>query len=175
MFQNYLKLLKTLQNIYKTTPFSPINNPHDVSIKLLLDLQTKAHPILSTNPYLSKLSQLLRNIKTLLEKLEKYQGYGLKSLLCRQITKYKISQVAYAIEAEIQAYFDRKSVQNLVKILEESENEEEKVKVLIEFIKRRVRELAALAIEALASFNRKCVCGACVNGINNSKLDINGV
>lgn len=197
------KLLQVLKNASKDLQNNPIftsNNPHDESAKLLLDLHVKSQSLLSTNSNLSKLCQLLSNLKTLLEKLQKCQGYGLKSLLHRQVTNYKISQVAYAIEAEIQAYFDRESVQKLVKILEESETVEEKVKVkmLIGFTKRvssqgfdrdfqdlilkakvfsvlemllcdsscskRVREHAALAIAALASFNRNVFVGLVLMG-----------
>ncbi|KAK8491366.1 hypothetical protein V6N11_061530 [Hibiscus sabdariffa] len=79
------------------------------------------------------------NLKSQLEKLKKYQGYSLPRFLGRQILNYKIYQVASAIETEIQAYFDRESVQNLVGTLEESADEDEKVKVLVEFEKRLSR------------------------------------
>ncbi|GAV60537.1 hypothetical protein CFOL_v3_04067 [Cephalotus follicularis] len=105
-------------------------------IKALLELANEADNILSTDIHLFKLSQSLGNLKALLEKLEKSQSYGLKSILSRQVTNYKISQLAHAIEAEIRAYIDRKSIRNLVMKLEESENEDEKVKFLIEFEKR---------------------------------------
>ncbi|KAJ4707854.1 Armadillo-like helical [Melia azedarach] len=130
LLENLRKSLKDLQN----NPIFTSNGSYS-DIKSLLELHTKADSVFSKNPGLSKLSQLLCSIKTLLEKLEKFQDFGLKSLLSRQITGYKISQLAYSIEAEIQACIDRDSVENLVKTLL-SEKEDEKVEVLIEFIKR---------------------------------------
>ncbi|KAL4334836.1 hypothetical protein GQ457_07G037710 [Hibiscus cannabinus] len=73
------------------------------------------------------------------------KGYSLPRFLGRQIINYKIYQVAYAIETEIQAYFDRESVQNLVGTLEESADEDEKVKVLVEFEKRLSRALISMS------------------------------
>jgi|UniRef100_A0A2N9FH47 hypothetical protein len=109
-------------------------------IEALSNLEAEAGTLLSTDPYLFNLSQLLCNLKTLLGKLEKYQGYSILSHLCCQITNYKICQVACKIEAEIQAFLDRVSVQNLVRTLKESvDDEDEKVKVLIEF-KNRVSQ-----------------------------------
>ncbi|KAE8656619.1 Purple acid phosphatase 26 isoform 1 [Hibiscus syriacus] len=67
------------------------------------------------------------------------EGYRLPCILRRQIIKYKIYQVACAIETDIQAYFDREIVQNLVGTLEGSADEDEKVKVLVEFEKRLSR------------------------------------
>ncbi|KAE8682565.1 Purple acid phosphatase 26 isoform 1 [Hibiscus syriacus] len=61
------------------------------------------------------------------------EGYSLPCILRHQFINYKIYQVAYAIETEIRAYFDRESVQNLVGTLEGSADEDEKVKVLVEF------------------------------------------
>ncbi|XWS70457.1 hypothetical protein CRYUN_Cryun03dG0049900 [Craigia yunnanensis] len=131
LLKSLLKASKELQ----TNPIFATKKPQS-TIEPLLDLEKNANPILCSDPNLFKLSQLLRNLKTLLEKLQKYQGYCLPCILRRQILNYKIYQVAYAIETEIQAYTDRESVQNLVETLEDSDDEDKKVKVLIEFEKR---------------------------------------
>ncbi|KAK1551438.1 hypothetical protein Q3G72_035556 [Acer saccharum] len=130
-------LKKASRDLQNNTIFTS-NDSHVASIKLLLDLEIKPDSVFSTNLNFFSLNQLLCNLKTLLVKLEKYQG--LSSLLHSQIIKYKISQVAYAIEKEIQAYIDRESVKNLVKVLEkptdDEEEEKEKIEVLIEFVQR---------------------------------------
>ncbi|GLT77141.1 hypothetical protein SLA2020_487530 [Shorea laevis] len=136
---NHLQiLLKSLQKASKDLQNVPIfaKNKTPFSIDSFLDLDKDANTILSSNPELFKLSELLCYLKTLLEKLQKYQGYSLTSFFRRQITNYKIYQVAYSVDAEIQDYIDRESVKNLVNTLEESDEEDEKVRVLIEFEKR---------------------------------------
>ncbi|KAK5830232.1 uncharacterized protein LOC108472597 [Gossypium arboreum] len=136
--QQLFSLLTSLQKASKDLQKTPIFSTHEPQStrEPFLHLEKDANPILSNDPHLSKLSQLLCNLKTLLEKLQKYQGYTLPSILRRQIINYKIYQVAYSIDTEIQAYFDRQSVQNLVETLEGSDDEDEKVKVLAEFEKR---------------------------------------
>ena len=163
------------------------------TFEALSKLEAEGGNPLSTDPNLFKLSQLLCNLNTLLEKVENSQGYSLSSLLRRQITSYKISQVAFTIEAEIQAFLDRENVQILARTLKDSEaDEDEKVKVLIEFRNRvcqgfnrdfqdlvlrakvfsiletilcdsmcsnRVRDQAALVIDALVRFNKNVFVG----------------
>lgn len=162
------------------------------TFEALSKLEAEAGNLLSTDPNLFIISQLLCNLNTLLEMLEKSQGYSLGSLLCRQITSYKISQVAFTIEAEIQAFLDRENVQILARTLKDSEDEDQKVKVLIEFRNRvcqgfnrdfqdlvlrakvfsiletilcdsmcsnRVRDQAALVIDALVRFNKNVFVG----------------
>ncbi|XVF35624.1 hypothetical protein REPUB_Repub18cG0162100 [Reevesia pubescens] len=136
--QQFLSLLKSLQKASKDLQKNPIfaaNKPLSI-IEPILDLEKGANTIVCNDPNLFKLSQQLCNLKILLENLQKYQGYCLPCILRRQIIYYKIYQVAYAIDTEIQAYTDRESVQNLVETLEDSDDEDEKVKVLIEFEKR---------------------------------------
>lgn len=199
--EHVLKLLESLRKALKdiqSNYFFTSNASSYAPIKFLLEPETKPYSVLFETPCLSKLSQLLCNLKTLIEKLEKIQDHGLKSLVRRQITRHKISQVVKSIEAEIRAYFDRVSVVNLVKTLElEESEEEEKVEVLSEFTKRmlkgfdidfqdlvlkakvfsilekllcdsncskRVREHVALAIDALASFNRNVFVGLVLMG-----------
>lgn len=193
----YLReISKNLQNI----SFFTSNNSVIAAVKPLLDLDIKADSIVFNNPYLSNLSQLLRSLRNLVESLDKFQGYGVKSVLRRPIINYKISQTAYAIEAEIQAFMDRESIRNLVRKLKESDDqEEEKVRLLTEFVNRvsdgfdrgfqdlilkgrvfptleslicdcddrcskRVRENAAMAVSALASFNKNVFVGLVLMG-----------
>ncbi|XVF89346.1 hypothetical protein PTKIN_Ptkin19aG0122900 [Pterospermum kingtungense] len=136
--QQLFAQLKSLQKASKELQKYPIfaTNKPQSTIEPFLDLENNANSILCNDPNLFKLSQLLCNLKTLLEKLEKHQGYSLLCILRRQIINYKIYQVAYAIETEIQAYIDGESVQSLVETLEYSVDEDEKVKVLIEFENR---------------------------------------
>ncbi|KAF3950283.1 hypothetical protein CMV_023940 [Castanea mollissima] len=163
------------------------------TFEALSKLEAEAGNLLSTDSNLFMVSQLLCNLNTLLEKLEKSQGYSLSSLLCRQISSYKISQVAFTIEAEIQAFLDRENVQILARTLKDSDaDDDQKVKVLIEFRNRvcqgfnrdfqdlvlrakvfsiletilcdsmcsnRVRDQAALVIDALARFNKNVFVG----------------
>lgn len=199
--EHVLKLLETLRKALEdiqNNSFFTSNASSYAPIKFLLDLETEPYSVLSKTPCLFKLSQLLCDLKTLIEKLEKIQDHGLKSLIRRQITRYKISHVVKSTEAEIQAYFDRVSVVSLVRTLELEESEDEKkVGVLSEFAKRLlkgfdidfqdlvlkakvfsilekllcdgnrskiVREHVALAIGALASFNRNVFVGLVLMG-----------
>ncbi|GMI81499.1 hypothetical protein HRI_001819200 [Hibiscus trionum] len=136
--QRLLSLLKSLQKASKDLQKPPFFSTHEPqsTIEHFLELEKDESPVFDNHPNLFKLSQLLCNLKTQLEKLQKFQGYSLPCILRRQIIKYKIYQLGYAIETEIQAYFDRESVQNLVGKLEGSADEDEKVKVLVEFEKR---------------------------------------
>ncbi|GMI92474.1 hypothetical protein HRI_002916700 [Hibiscus trionum] len=139
--RHLLSVLKSLQKASKDLQKIPIFSTHEPqsTIDSFLDLEKDANPIFYNDPNLLKLSRLLCNLKSLLEKHKKYQGYSLPRILRRQIINYGIYQVAHAIETEIQAYFDRESVQNLVGTLEESVDEDEKLKVLVEFEKRLSR------------------------------------
>ncbi|XVE97395.1 hypothetical protein REPUB_Repub03eG0015600 [Reevesia pubescens] len=138
--QQLFSLLNSLQKASKDLQKNPIfatnYEPQSTIEPFFLDLEKSANTSFCNDPNLSKLSQLVCNLKTLLEKLKKYQGYSLSCILRRQIINYKIYQVAYAIETEIQAYTDRESVQNLLETLEDSDDEDEKVEILIEFEKR---------------------------------------
>lgn len=138
-------LLQALKNASKDLQNNPIfvlsRNQTDpkAAIETLLELSTKANAILSSDPSLFNISHSLTNVRELLRDLENFQGYGILSIFYRQITKYKISQIGYEIEAQLQAYIDRETVFDTVQSLEEeSEDEDEKIAVLIEF-KNRVK------------------------------------
>ncbi|CAI0474858.1 unnamed protein product, partial [Linum tenue] len=105
---------------------------------VILDLETEsaATSLLSSDPNLFKLSKLLTDLKTLHRDLEKLSGYSLKSILRRRITAYRIYQLGSKIEAEIQVYFDREQIQKLARTLQLTEEEEEKFRLLEEFVER---------------------------------------
>jgi hypothetical protein len=132
-----LEALKKTSKDLRSNPISPTSTHNsETTVEALSKLEAEAAAVVSTNPYLFNLHRLLCSLKTLLETLEKSQGYSFKPLLCRQITNFRISQVACKLEAEIQAFLDRESVQNLVRTLPESADEEQKVKVLADFRNR---------------------------------------
>ncbi|AES73603.1 hypothetical protein MtrunA17_Chr3g0137451 [Medicago truncatula] len=121
----------------KTNPFTFLfKTDSKAAVEALLELESKAITIFSTNPNLYNLSHSLTTLKTLIENLEKCKGYGLKSILQRQIISYKISQASSSLESEIQTYLDRVIIINLVKTLQEQNNEDEQVKAIVEFEQR---------------------------------------
>ncbi|KAE8700318.1 hypothetical protein F3Y22_tig00110557pilonHSYRG00209 [Hibiscus syriacus] len=136
--QHLFSLLKSFQKASKDLQKSPLFSSHEPqsTVERFLDLEKDESVAFDDHPNLFKLSQMLCNHKTHLEKLQKYQGHSLPCILGRQIINYKIYQVAYAIETEIRAYFGRESDQNLVGTLESSADEDEKVNVLVEFENR---------------------------------------
>ncbi|EEF46932.1 conserved hypothetical protein [Ricinus communis] len=131
--QSLKKSSKHLQN--KSTFIT--HNPQP-AIEALFELHREHETIFSSNPKLSKLSELLFTLRTLLQKHKGSPGNSLKSLIHRQIINYRIYQVAFAIEAEVQACIDQENVQNLVKISQDQEtvSEEERLRVLKEFENR---------------------------------------
>ncbi|KAK7351372.1 hypothetical protein VNO77_10773 [Canavalia gladiata] len=139
-----LTLLNALKEASKELQINTNSNPLSFlfktdskpAIDALLDLETKALATFSTDPNLRNISHSLCSLRTLIEKLDKYQGYGLRSLLRRHLTNYKISQLARSIESQIQSYIDRVTVRDLVKTLQEPCGEEEQVKALVEFQQR---------------------------------------
>ena len=138
-----LPLLQSLKKASKDLHINPVSeilyqNNSKSAIEALLELGSKADSIVSQNPTLFiNLSPLLTNLKTLLQKLEKLQGFNLRSIFFRSITKYKIFQIAHAIESEIESYIDREIVYDLVTKLGKSTDEiNEQVKILIEFRNR---------------------------------------
>ncbi|KAJ1413165.1 Armadillo-type fold [Sesbania bispinosa] len=132
-------LRETCKDLHsKTNPFSFLLFKTDsmAAIDALLELEAKAVSIFSTDPNLRNLSHSLSTLRTLIENLHKCRGYGLRSLLRRQITSYQISQLACSVESQIQAYIDRVTVQDLVKTLVGPCGEDEKLKALVDFEER---------------------------------------
>ena len=133
---DFLEALKKASKDLQINPVFITNDPQP-SMETILNLESEVDTILSTDPDFFKLSQLLRNLKTLFGKLERYREYSLKSFFFRQITRCEIYQVAFTMEIEIQACIDKEYVQNLVKTLQEVVGiEEEKVRALKRFERR---------------------------------------
>ncbi|PON71330.1 Coatomer beta subunit [Parasponia andersonii] len=134
-----LPLLQALRKAIKDLQINPISgllcqNNTKPAIAALFELETIAEPIISENPSLFiNLSRLLVNLRTLLQNLEKLQGFNLRSLCFRPITNYKILQISRAIEPEIESCIDREIVLELVTELGRSTDENERVRILIEF------------------------------------------
>ncbi|PON89870.1 LOW QUALITY PROTEIN: Coatomer beta subunit [Trema orientale] len=134
-----LPLLQALKKAIKDLQINPVSgllcqNNTKPAIEALFELETTAEPIISENPSLFiNLSRLLVNLRTLLQNLEKLQGFNLRSLCFRPITNYKILQISRAIESEIESCIDREIVLELVTELGRSTDEDEQVRILIEF------------------------------------------
>lgn len=134
-----LEFLEALKKASKDLQINPIfiTNDPQPNMESILNLESEVDTVLSTDPDFFKLSQLLCNLKTLFEKLERYREYSLKSFFFRQITRCEIYQVAFTMEIQIQACIDKEHVQNLVKTLQEVVGiEEDKVRALKRFERR---------------------------------------
>ncbi|OVA10979.1 hypothetical protein BVC80_1349g7 [Macleaya cordata] len=132
-----LEALKRASQDLKNKPSCRKEDSNSSAIKALLELETEADNILSKDPNLSSLSNYLSNLKNLVNNLEKSQGgHSIRSFLRRRVSNHEISRVAESIETEIQAWIDRESVENLVKVLQKSVDEDEKVKLLAQFENR---------------------------------------
>nr|DAD45019.1 TPA_asm: hypothetical protein HUJ06_003249 [Nelumbo nucifera] len=134
--QVVLKVLEALRQASNDLKRKPSLGKDASAIKALLELETEADNILSSDPNLSRLSCHLSNLKTLVDNLQQSQGYSLRSFLRRRVSNHEISRIAGSIEIEIQAWIDRESVENLVSSLHGSVSEEEKIKLLIQFESR---------------------------------------
>ncbi|KAA8525498.1 hypothetical protein F0562_007353 [Nyssa sinensis] len=135
--QHKLRLLQALKKASKDLHKKPIcSKPESDAIKAILQLESEAEAKFSTDPSLSKLSELLLNLKTSLQKLEQSQQYGLWPFLCCQITNYDISKIANSIQIEAKGLIDQEIIRNLVRVLQESVDEDEKMEALIQFEKR---------------------------------------
>ena len=131
-----LKAIKKASRDLHTTPISFTNTSQSAIVKSLLELKNEANSILSADPSLLNLSRLLNSLKSLLDKLQSSQGYGVRSFIRRQFTYYEASRVGNAIMGEIKAWSDHESLKNIVKTMEESGDEDEKIEVLKEFQSR---------------------------------------
>ncbi|KAI4376883.1 hypothetical protein MLD38_014591 [Melastoma candidum] len=127
---------KDLQSSY-TFFLSPGPQP---IIHKLLSLANQLNPFLQSDPRLYKLTQLLSDLRKLHEDLESSQGYGVGSFLRRQRIYYNLSWAGLEIDREIQAYVDKEAVSKLVTALRDTsaevEDDDEKVRLLIEFEER---------------------------------------
>ncbi|KAL2346697.1 hypothetical protein Fmac_000697 [Flemingia macrophylla] len=145
--QRLLTLLNALQQPAKhlhtaTTPFSFLfKTQSHAALDTLLDLEIKAHAAFSADPCLHTLSLTLSSLRTQIENLRNLQGCSPSSLLSRHLTLRKISNLARALDAQIQSYLDRVTVGDLVHALQEPSlgEEQEHVNALVEFRERLSR------------------------------------
>ncbi|GAB4854605.1 hypothetical protein Ancab_023187 [Ancistrocladus abbreviatus] len=121
------------------------------AIKAFLELENQSNAVLSQYPDLFKLSQHLAHLKTIINKLKSCQDYSFGSFICRRSSGYQITRIASLISKEIRLLLDRESIEVLVEVLQESLDEEEKMKVLEHFEARLSRgfdrELQDLILE----------------------------
>ncbi|EXB66616.1 hypothetical protein L484_024912 [Morus notabilis] len=129
-----LEALKQASRDLQAHPSPDSDDSNSSAIKALLELETESDTILSKDPNLSTLSQLLARLKTHVETLQKSRAHhGISSFVARRVSTYSISRVAVSIGTEIQAWIDRESVENLARALRERENEDELVGLLTQF------------------------------------------
>ncbi|KAL6965498.1 hypothetical protein U1Q18_036550 [Sarracenia purpurea var. burkii] len=140
--QQVLKVLEALKQAshdLQSNPTPKSGDSNSSAIKALLELETEADSILSTDPYLSALSHHLSYLKSIVVSLEKSRSrHGLRSFLTRRVSNHEISRVAISIESEIQAWIDRESIENLARALKilpplSAAEEESLIRMLIEF------------------------------------------
>lgn len=110
-------------------------------IKVLLELETEADTLLSTDPNLATLSRHLSSLKTLVRSTTRRhrRGGALLAFLTRRLSALEVSRLAAAIESDIQAWIDRETVGQLLDALRchESESaEEQKLNALARFENR---------------------------------------
>ncbi|PON42740.1 Coatomer beta subunit [Parasponia andersonii] len=135
-----LKVLEALKQACRDLEANPSLDSDDSNssaIKALLELETESDTILSKDPNLSTLSQLLARLKTLVQTLQSSRArHGLASFLTRRVSTHSLSRVAAAIGSEIQAWIDRESVGALTRALRdpfEDEDEDELARLLTQF------------------------------------------
>ncbi|KAG6589816.1 hypothetical protein SDJN03_15239, partial [Cucurbita argyrosperma subsp. sororia] len=159
-----LEALKQASHELQAHPSPRSGKFNSPAIKALLELEVESDKILSSDPNLLTLAQHLGNLKALVETLQKCRGYGLRSFLTRRFATNSVSQVAGLIEAEIQAWIDRESLESLVRGLKEpSDDENELIKLLVQFENRLAqgfnRELQDLMLKSkVFSFLESIVC-----------------
>ncbi|MCL7048344.1 hypothetical protein MKW94_023397 [Papaver nudicaule] len=134
--QQILKVLQALKQISQDLKNKPTENPNSTPIKALLELETEGDTILSKDPNLHNLSNHLTKLKQVIHSLPN-GTHGIRSFIRRRVTNHEISKLAESIEKEIQAWIDRESVENLVKLVQNSEaDDDEKVRLLTQFENR---------------------------------------
>ncbi|XP_077216576.1 uncharacterized protein LOC143851134 [Tasmannia lanceolata] len=131
-----LTVLEALKEASQKLQNEPKNTTNSYAIKALLELEPESN-IFYNDSNLCTLSQHLSHLKTLVQNLHNSEeNTGIRSYFRRRAIGCEISSIAGLIETEIQAWIDREKVENLVKALAKGEDEEEKVKLLIELENR---------------------------------------
>ncbi|KAI3983773.1 hypothetical protein MKX01_001177 [Papaver californicum] len=133
--EQVLKVLQALKQISQDLKNKPTQNLNSNSIQALLELETEGDTILFKDPnlqiHLTKLKQVIHNY------LQNSTGsHGIRSFIRRRLTYHEISKLAESIETEIQAWIDRESVENLVNLVQNSDDDDEKVRLLSQFENR---------------------------------------
>ncbi|KAI3890120.1 hypothetical protein MKX03_020021 [Papaver bracteatum] len=141
--QQVLKVLQALKQISQDLKNKPTQNLNSNSIKALLELETEGDAILFKDPNLQNLSNHLTKLRQIIQNNHLPNSHthgGIRSFIRRRITNHEISKLAESIETEIQAWIDRESVENLVKFVQNTDDNEsdddEKVKLLTQFENR---------------------------------------
>lgn len=165
-----LEALKQASHDLQTHPSPDSDESNSSAIKALLELETESDTILSKDPNLSTLSQLLSRLKTHVEALQKSRAHhGLASFVTRRVSTHSISRVAESIGTEIQAWIDRERVESLTRALKDREkaatpeNEDELFNLLTQFEDRVSqgfnRELQDLVLKSkIFSFLESALC-----------------
>lgn len=124
-----LEALKQASHELQANPSSLLDSDdssNSSAIKALLELETESDTILSNDPNLSTLSQLLSRLKTLVQTLhDSNNGLSITSFLTRRVSTHSASRVAASIESEIQAWIDRETVENLTRSLREQQHQQQ--------------------------------------------------
>ncbi|CAN0877542.1 hypothetical protein LINGRAHAP2_LOCUS11946 [Linum grandiflorum] len=143
LISSFLNSLRGAANdLHNNNPFFSSSSSTQPAIEAILELEHEfGNYLLSSDPNLFKLSQLLHDLKTLHRSLEKSSGDRLiNSFLRRRIAAYRIHKLSFKIAAEIRLYFDRQEVQRLARTLQgrtdDEEEEEDQVRVMEELAKR---------------------------------------
>ncbi|CAM8979742.1 unnamed protein product [Rhodiola kirilowii] len=135
-----LEALKQASQDLQTRSSTPDDSSNS-AIKALLELETESDALLSTDPHLSTLSDLLSHLKSAVLTLRQARGRrNFKSFFTRRFSTHSISKLAGSIEGEIQSWIDRESVEKVARALHvapEAE-EEEKVVNLVALLENRV-------------------------------------
>ncbi|KAJ6745411.1 ARMADILLO-TYPE FOLD PROTEIN-RELATED [Salix koriyanagi] len=160
----FLEALKKASKDMQTNPIFITNDPQP-SMESILNLESEVDTILSSDPNFFKLSQLLCSLKTLSEKLRRFQEHSLKSFFSRQITK-TLEEVADIEEEKVRVLkrFERRLSQGFDRDFQEVVLRG-KVFAILESIlcdstrSTRVREHVAHTVVALVRFNRDVFVG----------------
>ncbi|KAK4257446.1 hypothetical protein QN277_007033 [Acacia crassicarpa] len=134
-----LQALKEASHNLQANPSQHTDDANSAAIKALFELHSESDTILSGDPNLSYLSQLLTDLKDLVESHRNTKrGLGLGSFLRRRTSAHSISRIAGSIESEIQKWIDRESVGDLSRALREPMRDEEELVNLLVQLEERV-------------------------------------
>uniref|UniRef100_A0A7N0U7R6 Uncharacterized protein n=1 Tax=Kalanchoe fedtschenkoi TaxID=63787 RepID=A0A7N0U7R6_KALFE len=128
------RVVKALKAASHEFPKKQIVSPElssSSAITALLEVDEKI-----SDPILTKLAQLLTDLKTLVQKLREHQGYSVTDFVRRRLIGYEASRVVASIEEVVDQWVDREVALHLVETLEKSDSETAKLEALADFEKR---------------------------------------